>query len=160
MTKTKKTVLAVIIGVLILALGAGIGVIAASTYGTQADPLVAKSYLDDTLTPQLQQQFQAQLDSKAQELEQKISSSGGAFSAVSLSAGQSLYCGAGCEIILSSGGATASGSSGFSDVTSGEAVNLGASLQANHLYVASAEGSAVSSPSGATVLVRGRYTMS
>lgn len=159
MTKTRKIVLAVTIGVLILALGAGIGAIAASSYGTQDDPLVAKSYLDNTLTPKLQQQFQTQLDNQVQALEQKISSSGGSFSVVNLSAGQTLSCSGGCEIILRSGNASASGSSGLSDVTDGQALSVGSALAANHLCVAASQGDGVYSSSGAVLLVRGGYTI-
>ena len=102
MNKKLKTIL---IAVLLVAVGAGAGAYAASTYGTQSDPLVAKSYLDNTLTPKLQSEFQTKVDQQSQVLENEIASANKTmnFAAVSLSKGQTLRCSAGCEVVLRSG---------------------------------------------------------
>ncbi|MDR1131853.1 MAG: hypothetical protein LBL15_05500 [Oscillospiraceae bacterium] len=156
----KKRVLTVAAAVLNLAAGIGVGAYAASNFGTQADPLVAKSYLDQTVTPKLQAQFNAALDEKVQLMEQQISSasSGLGFTVVTLSGGQTLKGGPGSEIILRSGTATVNGS--LSDVTDGAALASGAVLAANHLCMAVAQGDGVKAGSAATVLVRGAYTVS
>jgi hypothetical protein len=156
----KKTVLTVLAAVLILALGIGAGAYAASNFGTQADPLVAKSYLDQTVTPKLQAQFEAKLDEQVKLIEQQIASasSGLDFVSVSLTNGQTLKGSVGCEIILRSGSASASGS--LSDVTDGKALTAGAALTANHLCLVGAQGDGVKAASSVTLLVRGAYTIS
>ena len=159
---TKKKIFTVLAAVLILAVGIGVGAYAASNYGTQADPLVAKSYLDNTVTPKLQAEFQAKLDEQVKLMEQQISSSstGLNFSVVNLTNGQILKGSAGCEIVLRSGTAVSSGTTGLSDVTDGKAISNGTALIANHLCLVSADGDGVKANSSVTLLVRGGYTIS
>ena len=157
-----KKLFVTLVAVFMLALGIGVGAYAASNFGTQADPLVAKSYLDQTVTPKLQQEFQTKLDEQVRLLESKISSSSSGLNFVSVTVrqGQTLKASAGCELILRSGSATGSGSSGLSDVTEGRLLTAGNSLTANHLYMAVADGDGFSARSAVTVLVRGSYTIS
>jgi hypothetical protein len=154
-----RTILAAVV---ILAVGVGVGAYAASNFGTQTDPLVAKSYLDQTVTPKLQAQFQAKLDEQVQQMEQQIASTttGLNFTAVSLSSGQTLKGSVGCEIILRSGTASSSGSSGLSDVTDGKLISVGTALTANHLCMVGTEGDGVKVSSAVTLLVRGGYSIS
>ena len=161
MMKNKKIFVA-LVAVIMLALGIGVGAYAASNFGTQADPLVAKSYLDQTVTPKLQQEFQAKLDEQVKLLESKISSSSSGLDFVSVSVGQgkTLKASAGGELILRTGTATSSGASGLSDVTEGKLLTAGNGLSANHLYMAIADGDGLSASSAVTVLVRGSYTIS
>lgn len=158
--KNKKALL-IVIAVVVFALGIGIGAYAASTFGTQADPLVAKSYLDNVLTPSLQSKYQSQLDTEVEALEKKIAGlsgdEAGNFKVVSLSSGQALKAAAGCEVILTSGAASVSSGS-FSDVTSGSALSSGA-LSANHLCVAASDGSTVTASGAVSLLIRGSYTV-
>ncbi len=156
----KNTVLTVLAAVLILGLGIGVGAYAASNFGTQADPLVAKSYLDQTVTPKLQAQFEAKLDQQVKLIEQQIASAstGLDFVSVSLTNGQTLKGSVGCEIILRSGSVSASGS--LSDVTDGRTLAAGAALTANHLCLVGAQGDGVKAASSVTLLVRGAYTVS
>lgn len=160
---TKKKIIMLICVIAILAVGAGIGAYAASVYGTQSDPLVAKSYLDSVFTTNIQTQLQTQIDAKAQELETKINNATGNntnFTAVTLTAGQAVTCAAGSEIILTSGTAAAAGAT-LTDVTSGESVAVGGSITLNHLVVVATDSSGVKAGSeGATVLVRGAQTVS
>lgn len=155
-----KRLVTVLAAVLILALGIGVGAYAASNLGTQSNPLVAKSYLDQTVTPQLQQEFQTKLDEQVRLLESKISSSSSGldFKAITLNNGQSLKASAGCELVLRAGTASAIGV--LSDVTEGKQVASGAALSANHLYMALNDGEGLSAGSSVTVLVRGAYTVS
>ena len=144
-----KKLFVTLVAVFMLALGIGVGAYAASNFGTQADPLVAKSYLDQTVTPKLQQEFQTKLDEQVRLLESKISSSSSGLNFVSVTVrqGQTLKASAGCELILRSGSATGSGSSGLSDVTEGRLLTAGNSLTANHLYMAVADGDGFSARS-------------
>ena len=155
MNKKLKTIL---IAALLVAVGAGAGAYAASVYGTQSDPLVAKSYLDDSLTPKLQSEFQTKIDQQSRILENQIASASTTtnFSAVSLSSGQTLKCSAGCEIVLRSGGAKAAGV--LSDVTAGASLAAGDALSENHLCVA-AESGGVTANGSTALLVRGVYTV-
>ena len=158
----KKRIITVLAALVILAVGVGVGAYAASNFGTQADPLVAKSYLDQTVTPKLQAQFQAKLDEQVQQMEQQIASTttGLNFTAVSLSSGQTLKGSVGCEIILRSGTASSSGSSGLSDVTDGKLISVGTALTANHLCMVGTDNDGVKASSAVTLLVRGGYSIS
>lgn len=156
-----KKIITIIGAVLILAVGIGVGAYAASTYGTQSDPLVAKSYLDQVLTPQLNAQYQELMDSEIQAMDNKISDVASAvkgnFAQVTLSSGQTLTVNTGCELILRSGSGTAVGT--LSDVTSGSALSSGSTLSANHLCVAGANSSGVTASGSVVLLVRGVYTL-
>ncbi|NLH01860.1 MAG: hypothetical protein GX488_08210 [Clostridiales bacterium] len=157
-----KNLTTILTMVLILALGIGVGAYAASNFGTQSDPLVAKSYLDNTVTPKLQAEFQSKLDEQVKIMEQQISSSASGlnFSVVNLSSGQTIKGSAGCEIILRSGTVSASGTSGLSDITDGSAISAGGTLPANHLCLVGADGDGVKASSSAVLLIRGGYTIS
>lgn len=156
-----KKIVTFLAAFLILAVGIGVGAYAASNFGTQADPLVAKSYLDQTVTPKLQAQFQSKLDEQVQLMEQQIASSttGLNFTSVSLSSGQTLKGVVGCEIILRSGTVSCSGSSGLSDVTDGKLIAVGSALTANHLCMVGLDGDGVKASSSVTLLVRGGYSI-
>lgn len=158
--KNKKLVL-VLIGVLILAGGIGVGAYATSIFGTESDPLVAKSYLDDVLTPKLQSEFGSQMNNEVKKLEQQIngvsSTLSGNFEIVTLSSGQTLQGSVGCEIVLRSGSATVAGTTGLSDLTSGTVISNGNSVNANHLCVVAGENEGVKASGTVTLLVRGVF---
>ena len=79
---------------------------------------------------------------------------------MTLSAGQTLYGEAGCEVLLRSGAASCAAASapGLVDATAGGTLSGGASLQKNHLYLMT-DSRAVTAASGAALLVRGGYTI-
>ena len=122
----KWQVLVLVLAVALLA--AGVGAYAATTYGTQSDPLIAQSYLDEVLAPQLQREFDAALEEAVSGLEGGES----AFESVTASGGVS--CAEGTEVIPLGEGATATGT--MIDATAGGIVNAGEALSANHLYLA------------------------
>lgn len=142
-------------------IGAGIGAYAATTYGTQSDPLVTVSYLNQTLTPYMSGQFDSQLSQAMDKLENDftaaLAGSAGTFRVVTLTSGQTLNGGAGCEILYRSGSCTAA--SALVDVSSGSSVSSGASLTANHLYMTGDSGAAVKAGGSVTLLVRGTCTV-
>ena len=127
--------------------------------GSQSDPLVTLSYLTGTFTGQVMErvdQLIAQRDGQPGG-GQALS---GLYTAVTLSAGQTLRGEAGCEVLLRSGGAScaASGAPGLVDTTSGNTISGGAQLQANHLYLMT-DSRAVTASDRAVLLVRGGYAI-
>ena len=148
-TKTLK----IIIAVLAVLLVAGVGAYAATNYGTRDDPLITKSYLDEVVRPQLESDLKTRLDAAASEMR---SSAPGEFVRVELRAGQSVLCAPGCQLLPVSGSFRAAGA--LTDTTAGEAVAVGDTLSANHLYLTTEDGGAFAA-SAATLLVCGTYTV-
>lgn len=146
-----------------LALVVCIAVIAVNNHRNSADPLVSVSYIEKTLTPALQSKFDAQLKTSQEELQASfvgaVSENGGGFTSVTMTSGQSLTCSAGSEILLVSGSAQAINPGTLSDVTGGSSMDAGADLQANHLYIVSSAGLAVTAADDVTVMVRGTATV-
>ena len=72
-----------------------------------------------------------------------------------------MTCGVGCQVILRSGAAVcaANGSPGLVDLSDAETLENGKGLQANHLYIANAEGRGFTSAQGCSVLIAGDYTV-
>ena len=125
--------------------------------GSQADPLVTLSYLTETFTGQVMERVDERIVQRNAALSAEL---GGAYAAVTLSAGQTLYGEAGCEVLLRSGAASCAAASapGLVDATAGGTLSGGASLQKNHLYLMT-DSPAVTAASGAALLVRGGYTI-
>lgn len=102
--------------------------------GTDADPLVTKSYVD---------QFTGVV-------------------VVQLKAGQTLIAEAGTELILRSGAAIAveSGGNGLADVSAGRDLTRGVAVPLNHLLIASrSDGRGIAATADSFVLVRGKHSV-
>lgn len=145
----------VILVIAVAVLAAGVGAYAASNYGTQSDPLVAMSYLEDVLAPKMEEQLDKQIAEAAQQYKSQYGAEAGGFSVVTLPSGGTLSLGEGCELVLRSGSCAAAGA--LVDVTSGSELASGGALTANHLYVGSS--SAVTASANSTLLVRGAYSV-
>ena len=139
---------------LIAVIGAG-GVYAAVRYGTQDDPLVTKSYLTDVVEKEITDQTDAQIRAAVSDaqgrVQEQIRAAAGVFQSVNLSAGQTLTCEPGTEVVLLSGSVTASGD--LTDTTLGEALSEG-ELAVNHLYLAGEE-AVLTAAGDAALMVRG-----
>lgn len=128
---------ATMVVIFILVLVTGIGYALAGTdspAGSQGDPVVTKSYVD----------------------------SKSAFSPISLTAGQKLIGGEGCEIILRSGEATAidNGANGISDLTDGKDLITGNWVFLNHLLlVPRSDGRGIKATTDIWVMVKGEYSI-
>ena len=137
---------------------AAVAVYAAGAYGSQEDPLVAKSYLDSVLRPELEKALTAELNSALSDAH----SGSGDFAVLTLSSGQSVTGEVGCQIMPRLGTVQASGASApaLLDTTAGASVSSGTALTSNHLYMVSIAGNgfAVTSES-ATLLISGGYTV-
>lgn len=124
----KKKWLMIVLAV-VLALGCvGVGAWAATNAGTQSDPLVSMSYIEDVLAPRLQREFDNALDDAVNGLGE----TNGEFKSVDLNAG-SVSLSVGAEVICLKSGAAATGT--LIDVTAGGVANSGDALAVNHLYI-------------------------
>ena len=143
--------------------------------GSQGDPLVTLSYLNETFTKEIldkvdkaaRERDAAVLEEAdrlivqaERELRGSVSEASPAYTAVTLSPGQTLSGSAGCELILRSGEAicTAGGYPGLVDTTTGGALGGGEALAENHLYLMT-DKRGVSASSEAVLLVRGGYSV-
>ena len=151
--------------VLLLALSAALmsGVSLAAEAGSPQDPLVTLSYLNDTFFNSIMQRVDQKL---AQQTGQAVpgggSSSSASFVVVTLSEGQTLTGGVGCEVMLRVGSAVcvAPSDPGLIDETAGTSLAGGASLVQNHLYMMTIEGRGVRATAATTkVLARGSCTV-
>lgn len=151
------------------------GAVAAN--GDANDPLVSLSYLNKVVIPDVVQKVEEKLFPRQQELEQDFANQvndyrqemenamggGGSssFAAVTMRKGQKLSMREGCEVMLRDGAATVQSptATALSDMTDGATVRNGASLAANHLYMAMAGERTITAASDVTLLVRGGYTL-
>ncbi len=150
--------------VLVAVVFAGVGAYAASTLGSQSDPLVTLSYLNERLYPQLVDKISEEADRAAEEMRQSVAGGAGStetYAVVSLSAGQTLTGKVGCEILLRVGSAQVSApeSPGLVDTTDASSINNGTALKTNHLYLVTIGGNGVKATSAAKMLVRGDYSV-
>lgn len=145
--------------------------------GDQNDPLVTLSYLNQTAIPQIVKQAEEKTAERQQELERSFTdqlkqyqqggqgSSGGgsaSYTLVSLSSGQVMSLGVGCEILPRIGALTvkAATTPALIDLSTGGTVNSGASLTRNHLYMATIADRTLTASGDVKLLVRGSYTVS
>ena len=168
-----------IIVLAVIALISGATILAFATPGTQEDPFVTLSYLNNRFKEQImlevsntEKELKQALEAKVSELEARLEAgdsspsmpAGGAeqFSVVTLSRGQSLTCSIGVEIMLRTGTATGFGSApALVNYSSGETIADGASLTTNHMYLVTIEGNGIRATADTVrVLVRGNYSVS
>ena len=127
--------------------------------GSQADPLITLSYLNETFTAQIMDKVDRLLIQRGAALEEALpAQQADAYSPVTLSAGQVLHGEAGCEVVLRTGTARCGGSGGLINVTSGGTLGSETSLEANHLYLMP-ESRSITAADGAILLVRVSYTL-
>lgn len=155
-----KIIIVVAIVVVVLT---GVGIFAASNLGSSSDPLVAMSYINDTLTPALQEKFDKQLDAAKAELQQSfvdaVTDKTGGFKTVEMQSGDKMTCAAGSEIMLVTGSVQVVNADTVSDVTSGTYMVPDADLETNHMYMVTSSGISITAAGTATVMVRGTATV-
>lgn len=155
----------------------------AAEAGSQGDPLVTLSYLNDTFLGQLlgkvdskigeqnqtiRQELEQRIDQAEQEILGQVTGTGtvsgttASYHEVTLSDDQTLYGSAGCEVMLRSGSAScvSEGKStpGLVDISGGGTINHGSALKENHLYTMT-DDRGVKASGAVTLLVRGSYTI-
>lgn len=138
------------------------GVSLAAEAGSDRDPLVTLSYLNETFFNEIMRQVDQKI---AQRTGQASPSGGGtsaSFTVVTLSQGQTLTGGVGCEVMLRIGSAVcvASSDPGLIDETTAATLAGGGALVQNHLYMMTIEGRGVrATADNVKVLARGSYTV-
>lgn len=163
----------ILISVVVLTAFTGVA-IAASTPGSDGDPIITLSYFQKGLQEMtdkinvlssMVEQNNTNLnvmDKKVEEISNRGGQGGAIFEIVNLTSGKSLIGENSTEIILRSGKARAvsSNASGLSDVTSGLDIAPGAAIEKNHLLlVPRTDGRGISAQTTSIVLVRGKYTI-
>lgn len=150
--------------VLLLALSALLMTTAlAAEAGSSGDPLVTLSYLNDTFFNTIMQRVDQKIAERTgQALPGGTSSTAASFVVVTLSEGQTLTGGIGCEVMLRVGSAVCVSPSdpGLIDETTAATLANGGALVQNHLYMMTIEGRGVRATAAVTkVLARGSYTV-
>lgn len=154
-----------------------LGTGAALAAGDQSDPLVTLSYLNQTAIPQIVKQVEEKTAARQKELEQQLaaqisqylqqggqgSSSGGSasYTLVSMTNGQVMSLGVGCELLPRIGTVTvkANTTPALIDLSTGGTVNSGAALTKNHLYMATIADRTLTASGDVKLLVRGSYSI-
>lgn len=174
-TRKKWTVLVSALALTALCAGA-----AWAAGGDENDPLVTLSYLEQTVLPdvvnqvetksvirqvELEKALEEQIDQYKREISSLVNSGGGSsasYTLVTLTSGQTMALDVGCEVLLRIGSVkvNAATSPALIDISTGGSINNGASLTANHLYMATISDRTLT-PTSATVklLVRGGYSV-
>ena len=119
--------------------------------GSNEDPLVTLSYINDVLMPQVK----SYVDSKT-------TTSGDGFKIVNLNAGQTVIAQASTEMILRMGSAqiVATAKGGVADVTHGIDLQNGAVMPANHLLIVPLDdGRGAQMLSDGIIMIKGSYTV-
>lgn len=145
----------------------------AADVGSQGDPLVTLSYLNETFLGQLldkvDEKLAARDEALRRELAEELGQGGiiapdGGTSAgyieVTLEAGETLWGSAGTEILFRGGSAVcmADGAPGLVDATDGGSIGNGDALKKDHLYAMTTD-RGVAASNQVTLLVRGQYTI-
>ena len=131
-------------------------IVLAASPGSNEDPLVTMSYLNDVLKPALKQ-----------EIKSEIGSSGtgqGGYVVVELEAGKTLISTDSAEVVLRTGTAECVSpyeDNGLADMTTGEELFGGQQLVKNHQYLISrGDGRGIHASEFCYDMVRGAYTIS
>ncbi len=122
----------------------------AANPGTEADPLISKSYIESILKPELY----AYIDAQAQQ----------GFTVVNVDAGKTVIGAAGTEMILRMGQGTVIGSDrgGLADVTQGIDLANGTQVPANHMLIVPLDdgrGVKIDKATDAILMIKGGYTV-
>lgn len=135
--------------------------LAAGTQGSQSDPLVTLSYLNEVALPGLLKQVDEKLSARESALTEKLQSAAGggqaSFVSVELAAGKCVTLSAGAQLLFRGG--SAASTAALADTTDGTTLSGTGALTKNHLYLATGDGQVVTASAASTVLVQGSYTL-
>lgn len=123
-------------------------IVIAASAGTEADPLISKSYIDTVLKPEIY----AYIEQEANQ----------GFTVVNVDAGKTVVGEAGTEMILRMGQATVIGSNrgGLADVTQGVDLADGTAVPSNHMLIVPLDdgrGVRIDKATDAILMIKGGY---
>lgn len=159
-----------------------VGAAVAAGEGTQADPLITLSYLNQTAVPAVLEQVDGKAQAYQEELAGKLDQAiqqytakmeelvgeeseqqhAATYTVITLQKDQQLNMDIGCEVMLRIGTAQCVSPSnpGLINTTTGAILNNGKNLEVNHLYMSTITGRSIKATANVTkVLVRGGYTI-
>ena len=134
----------------------------AAEAGSSDDPLVTLSYLNETFMDSIMSRVDEKIAQRNSQGQAGAGTAADTFTVVTLSNGQTLTGGIGCEVMLRVGTAVcvSPSSPGLIDESAAATLNNSGALAANHLYMMTIEGRGVRATSGTVkLLVRGSYTI-
>ncbi len=158
-------------------------VIVGASQGTQTDPLVSRSYIDQVVLPGILSQVDGLMDEREEDLVAELEDvvrqqvedlqdelvdgdweapeHAANFEMTTLSAGHTLTAAAGCEIVVRGEGVTLASTapSSLLDLTDGTTLSNGAPLVVNHLYLVVGDGTAIATAGEVSLLVRGDFSV-
>lgn len=178
MSWKKRTLigLAVLVGV---AFVSTVSILAATSLGSQNDPLVTLGYLTNKFKPAMLEEVDAKVKTESARLEAELDKKIAAyesdvksamtnagvdvdmFELVTLSNGQTITCSVGGELLLRVGTAQGTGSEpALVNSTTGSTLSAGGALVVNNMYMVTIEGNGIKATADAVkVLIRGDYTI-
>ena len=153
-----KKRIAAICGVCILALGAA-GFVFAAEPGSDADPLISKSYIDSVVLPKIYSYIDEAVAKIKPSEEQSVSR---VFEVVNVGAGKTVIASAGTEMILRMGNASVIGSvrGGIADATGGYDLADKMAVPSNHLLIVplgDGRGVIIDEKADAILMIKGGY---
>lgn len=128
--------------------------LAAGAQGTQSNPLVSLSYINEKVIPDLLKQVEEKI---AQHEKQAVPGQDAAFQTVEVKAGKTVELSAGAQVVLRSGKAASKDL--LTDLTDAAGLTGAGELAENHLYLATADGQKITVSEGATLMVLGSYAV-
>ena len=134
----------------------------AAEAGSSGDPLVTLSYLNETFMDSIMSRVDEKIAQRNSQGQAGAGTAADTFTVVTLSNGQTLTGGIGCEVMLRVGTAVcvSPSSPGLIDESAAATLNNSGALATNHLYMMTIEGRGVRATSGTVkLLVRGSYSI-
>ncbi len=122
--------------------------------GTQSNPLVSLSYINEKVIPDLLKQVEEKI---AQHEKEAVPGEDAAFQTVEVKAGKTVELSAGAQVVLRGGKAASHDL--LTDLTDAAGLTGTGELAENHLYLATADGQSIAVSEGATLMVLGGYTV-
>lgn len=167
------------------------GIFAATAeYGSETDPLITVSYINQIVKPQIEKDIDTALSAKQKEfsalIDAKVGSSGAAYGedvindiaqraaklvgnsgvsgweVIKIPAGKTLTGKVGCQILprIGSSVCVSPNATGLINLSDSTVLGSGGALKLNNLYMVTIDGRGVKASADTTVLVKGSYTIS
>lgn len=128
--------------------------------GSNDDPLISKSYIEDYLMPKIEQLIESKLAGLGGSTGSGNTTEAESFVVVEAKAGEKIICSAGAELILRMGKATvvATEKGGLADTTAGYDLSDGTAMPSNHLLIVPvADGRGIKADTDIIVMIKGGY---